>query len=49
MPQSHVETPYANNINDGKDGVPEPINIEGKEQKEVDIKKVIKINSGIVK
>jgi hypothetical protein len=50
LPDSHIQTPYANNINDGSKEVPptlpqqEPYKSEG-----VDVKKVIQINSGMIK
>lgn len=50
LPDSHIETPYANNINDNSSNAPEPLketNIYKPEN--VDIKKIIKINSGIIK
>jgi len=47
---SHIETPYANNINDHSDLVPEPASEIGTYKPEgTDVKRVIKINSGIVK
>jgi hypothetical protein len=50
MPDSHIQTPYVNNIDDGQRGGPVdnveeiPYKPEG-----TNIKKVIKINSGIMK
>jgi hypothetical protein len=50
MPDSHIQTPYVNNINDGSLEVPTqspetpPYKIEGS-----DVKKIIKINSGVIK
>lgn len=50
LPPSHIETPYANNINDKSDLVPAPISEQNTYKEEgVDIKQVIKINSGIIK
>jgi len=50
LPPSHIETPYANNINDNSKSVPDPI-LSGETYKPegADIKKVIKINSNIIK
>jgi hypothetical protein len=50
MASSHIQTPYANNINDHSDSIPS-------QSKETDIykpegtsvKEIIKINSGIIK
>jgi hypothetical protein len=50
MPDSHIQTPYVNNINDGNSGVPEQIISSDIYKPEgADVKKVIKINSGIIK
>ena len=50
MPDSHIITPYANNINDGSSGVPEKSKESELYKPEgVDVKKVIKINSNIIK
>lgn len=50
MPDSHIITPYANNINDGDSkGTPSSSETEPYKPEGTDIKKVIKINSGIIK
>ena len=50
MPKNHIETPYANNINDHSNDVPEALKeSEIYKPEGVDVKEVIKINSGIVK
>jgi hypothetical protein len=50
MPDSHIQTPYVNNINDGKTGIPETTpEVKVYKSEEPDIKEVIKINSGIIK
>lgn len=46
MPDSHIMTPYSNNIDGGDQGV-EKTEFHGQEG--TDLKKVIKINSGIIK
>ena len=49
-PDSHIITPYASNIEDNSKDVPEPSDAGLSYKSEgVDVKKVIKINSGIVK
>lgn len=51
MEDSHIQTPYANNIDDKNNGVPkvvDPDSINYKSE-EPDVKKVIQINSGIIK
>jgi len=48
LPPSHIETPYANNINDNSEGVPGPILTTYKSEG-TDVKKLIKINSRIIK
>lgn len=48
LPPSHIETPYANNINDNSEAVPDQILTTYKSEG-TDVKKVIKINSGIIK
>jgi len=50
LPDSHIQTPYANNINDGNSGVPDQIKVIDKYKPEgTDVKKVIQINSNIIK
>jgi hypothetical protein len=50
LPDSHIQTPYVNNINDGIAGVPEQApEIKVYKSEGVDVKKVIKINSKIIK
>lgn len=50
MPDSHIQTPYANNMNDGSSSIPaKSPETEIYKPEGVDIKKVIKINSGIIK
>ena len=50
MPDSHVMTPYVNNINDGSKAVPNLSNPQAEYKPEgTDIKKVIQINSGLIK
>jgi hypothetical protein len=46
-PPSHIATPYLANIDDG--GVTKPIPSDTYQPEGADIKKVIKINSGLVK
>lgn len=46
-PESHIATPYAANIDDG--GKTAPLPVDGYKGEGVDVKKVIKINSGLVK
>jgi len=48
LPDSHIQTPYVNNINDGDKGVPEKTP-EAYQPEGTDVRKVIKINSGIIK
>lgn len=50
-PDSHIMTPYENNINDRSKEVPTIINPEINKYKPegTDVKKIIKINSGIIK
>ena len=50
LPDSHIQTPYVNNINDHSPDVPEQLP-ETKTYKSegADVKKVIRINSGIIK
>ena len=48
MPDSHVMTPYVNNIDDGSKAVPEALQDTYKPEG-ADVKKIIKINSGIIK
>lgn len=50
LPDSHIQTPYVNNIEDGSSGVPEKISeIKVYKSEGVDVKKVIQINSNILK
>lgn len=50
MPDAHIVTPYANNINDKSLAVPEQNAVtETYKPEGVDVKKVIKINSGFIK
>lgn len=50
LPDSHIQTPYVNNINDHSDAVPDQLSETQIYKSEgVDVKQVIKINSGIVK
>lgn len=50
MPDSHIQTPYVNNINDGNSGIPEKIEeVKTYQPEGTDVKKVIKINSGVIK
>lgn len=50
MPDSHIQTPYVNNINDGDKGVPAvPVESNIYKPEGVDVKKVIKINSNIIR
>lgn len=51
MPDSHIETPYANNINDGTESTPKKVDIPTDIYKGegVNVKEVIKINSGLIK
>ena len=48
LPDSHIQTPYVNNINNGDKGVPEKTP-EAYQPEGTDVRKVIKINSGIIK
>jgi len=50
LPDSHIQTPYANNINDHSEGIPDQLpDTKIYKSEGTDIKQVIKINSGIVK
>jgi hypothetical protein len=50
MASSHIQTPYANNINDHSSAIPEQApETQIYKTEEVDVKKVIKINSGLIK
>ena len=50
MPDSHIQTPYVNNIDDGEAGVPKTTpEVKIYKPEKTDIKEVIKINSGIIK
>ena len=50
MPDSHIQTPYVNNIDDKNKDVPPKTTELGTYQPEgADVKKVIKINSGLIK
>jgi len=50
LPDSHIQTPYVNNINDGSQGVPPPIaEVKVYKPEGADVKKVIQINSNIIK
>ena len=50
MPDSHIITPYANNINDSSSDVPPKTQELGIYKPEgADVKEVIKINSGLIK
>lgn len=50
MPDSHIQTPYVNNLDDGDKGAPDQtLEIGTYKPEGVDVKKVIKINSGIIK
>ena len=50
MPDSHIQTPYVNNINDGNSGVPESFSeVKIYKPEGTDVKKVIQINSRIIK
>lgn len=50
LPDSHIQTPYVNNINDGDKGVPAvPVESNIYKPEGVDVKKVIKINSNIIR
>jgi len=48
LPDSHIQTPYVNNIDDGSKEVPK-ISVDTYKPEGTDIKRVIKINSGIIK
>jgi hypothetical protein len=49
-PDSHIMTPYVNNINDGNKETPLlPTALDVYKPESVDVKKIIKINSGIIK
>lgn len=49
-PDSHIVTPYVSNLEDHNPGVPDPAPVTQIYKSEgTDIKKVVKINSGIVK
>jgi hypothetical protein len=49
LPDSHIQTPYANNIDDKSLGVPDPIKSNTYKPEGTDVKKIIQINSGVVK
>jgi hypothetical protein len=50
MPDSHIQTPYMNNINDGTTNAPPKAEELGIYKAEgADVKKIIKINSGLIK
>jgi hypothetical protein len=50
LPDSHIQTPYVNNINDGNSGVPESFSeVKVYKPEGVDVKRVVKINSSIIK
>jgi hypothetical protein len=50
LPDSHIQTPYVNNINDGSQGVPPSFpEVKVYKPEGTDVKKVIQINSGIIK
>lgn len=50
MPDSHIQTPYINNINDGNSGIPATSpEVKIYQPEGTDVKKVIQINSNIVK
>jgi len=50
LPENHIETPYVNNINDGNKGSPMTnTEIKTYAPEVADVKKVIKINSNIIK
>jgi hypothetical protein len=48
-PDSHINTPYLANIEDNDPGVPESIPGKTYKPEGADVKKVIQINSGIIK
>ena len=48
LPDSHIITPYVNNINDGSNSLPPQVPDTYKPEG-IDVKKVIKINSGLIK
>lgn len=48
LPDSHIITPYVNNINDGSSSVP-PQTPDTYKPEGTDVKQVIKINSGLIK
>jgi hypothetical protein len=50
LPDSHIQTPYVNNINDGNPGTPDQFpEVKVYKPEGVDVKKVIEINSGVIK
>lgn len=50
MSDAHIQTPYANNINDNSNSVPPKAQELGIYKSEgADVKEVIKINSGLIK
>ena len=49
-PDSHIITPYVSNIEDKDSGVPTPVApVDTYKPEGTDVKKVIKINSGVIK
>jgi hypothetical protein len=48
MPDSHIQTPYVNNIEDGSKITPSVLQ-ESYKSEVVDVKQVIKINSNIIR
>jgi len=49
MPDSHIQTPYVNNIDDKSSAVPEKIAPDVYKPEGADVKKIIQINSGVIK
>ena len=49
LPDSHIQTPYSNNLNDHGESVPAPIMTGQYNPERTDVKKIIQINSGIIK
>jgi hypothetical protein len=49
MPDSHIQTPYVNNIDDKNNDVPKLISTDTYKSEGADVKEVIKINSGLIK
>ena len=49
LPDSHIITPYVNNIDDGTKEVPKMTDAEVYKSEGADVKKIIKINSGLIK